>query len=114
MIDCAEVTAAAVAEKETVVALAGTLTEEGTVRTALLLPRPMLNPPEGAAELMVAVQESVPTPVTVAAVQVSALTAVLLVPESPWPCSLTLAVGTVVELLVMLRVPESLAAAVGP
>jgi hypothetical protein len=113
--DCAVVTADAVAVKAALVALAGTVTEEGTVSAALLLARPTLNPPVGAAAVSVTVQASVPAPVIDALAQAMALSAVVVEepPFEPLPCSFTLAVGTTAELLVMVRFPESSVADAG-
>lgn len=61
--DCVEATPATVAEKLAEVALAATVTEEGTVMAALLLDRLTVNPPVNAAELRVTLQESLPEPV---------------------------------------------------
>ena len=49
--------------KPALVALAGTVTEAGTVTAALLLDRLTLNPPLGADLLSVTVHASVPAPV---------------------------------------------------
>lgn len=115
IIVCEVVTAAAVAVKPTLVAFTGTVTEEGTVSAALLLASPTLKPPEGAAELRVAVQESVPVPVIDDLAHERAVTEGVAVPlRTPLPCSFTLALGTCIELLVMFRLPVSSAAAAGP
>jgi hypothetical protein len=60
-----------VAEKLAVVAPAATVTEVGTETELLLLARPTVNPPLGAAALTVTVQLSVPAPVIEALVQES-------------------------------------------
>jgi hypothetical protein len=59
---CAVVTAETIAVNPTLVAPAGTVTVVGTVTAALPLVRPTLKPPLPAAELNVAVQESVADP----------------------------------------------------
>src|SRR5580692_9079390 len=71
---CAVVTAETVAENMTLVAVAGTVTEGGTVTAVLLLDRATLTPPLPAAALSVTVQESVPAPVIDEFTQDSALT----------------------------------------
>lgn len=68
----AVVTAATVAVKPTVEALAGTVTEAGTVTAPLLLDKSTATPPLDAAPLSVTVQESVPDPLTVPLLQESA------------------------------------------
>jgi hypothetical protein len=60
---CDVVTAAMVAEKTVLVALAGIVTEAGTVTAASLLLRSTLRPPLGAAAVNETVQTSVPAPV---------------------------------------------------
>ena len=55
------------------VALAGTVTEAGTVAAGLLLDRLTVSPPDGAAMFSVTVQASVPAPVMDAPEQESAL-----------------------------------------
>jgi hypothetical protein len=69
---CAVVTGAVVAEKATLVALAGTVTVAGRATAALLLERLTLSPPIPAAALRLTVQELVPDPVIEALVQASA------------------------------------------
>jgi hypothetical protein len=69
---CAVVTGALVAEKSTLVALAGTVTVAGRATAALLLERLTLSPPLPAAALRFTVQELVPAPVIEALVQASA------------------------------------------
>lgn len=68
--DCAEATPATVAEKLAEVALAATVTEEGTEMAELLLDRLTVNPPVSAAELRVTLQESLPEPVNAFELQV--------------------------------------------
>jgi hypothetical protein len=70
---CVVVTGAVVAEKVTLVALAGTVTVAGTATAALLLERLTLTPPIPAVALRSTVQELVPAPVIEALVQASAL-----------------------------------------
>ncbi len=60
---CAVLTEETVAEKLTVVAPAGTVTEEGVVTAELLLARFTTKPPLAAAVVSVTVHESVPEPV---------------------------------------------------
>jgi hypothetical protein len=66
---CVVVTGAAVAEKVTLVALAGTVTVAGRVTAAVLLERLTLTPPIPAVSLRFTVQELVPAPVIEALVQ---------------------------------------------
>jgi hypothetical protein len=110
---CAMLTAAAVAVKLALVAFAGTVTDDGTVKYASLLTKPTLKPPDGAAALSVAVHVSVPAPVMELLEQDRALSVGALEPFKPIPCSVTVAVGTITELLVIVRLPESSEAAVG-
>jgi hypothetical protein len=70
---CAVVTDALVAEKATLVVLAGTVTVAGKVTAALLLERLTLTPPIPAVALRFTVQESLLPPVIEALVQASAL-----------------------------------------
>jgi hypothetical protein len=72
-----------VAAKLAVVAPEATVTEAGTVTAALLLARPIVNPPLPAAELKVTVQLSVPAPLNDPVVQLSALR------EGPLPFNCT-------------------------
>lgn len=60
---CALVTVATFAVKVALVAVAGTVTEEGTITALLLLPRPTLTPPEGAAPDRLTVHKSASDPV---------------------------------------------------
>jgi hypothetical protein len=64
-----------VAAKLTLVALAGTVTVAGTVIAALLLDKPTLSPPAGAAEVSATVQASCAVPVSDALLQDSVLNA---------------------------------------
>jgi hypothetical protein len=74
---CAVLTAAAEAAKPTLVAFAGTVTDDGTVRLALPLASATVKPPEEAAELSVTEQESVPAPVIEVWAQERALTLIV-------------------------------------
>jgi hypothetical protein len=69
---CAVVTGEMVAEKATLVALAGTVTVAGRATAASLLERLTLSPPIPAAPFRFTVQELVPAPVIEALVQASA------------------------------------------
>jgi hypothetical protein len=69
------VTAETVAVKLALFSLASTVTEAGSVTDVSLLERLTVNPPMGAAELRVTVQESVPAPSIDELVQVSELSA---------------------------------------
>ena len=60
--------------KPPVVAPAATVTLAGTVMLELLLDRPTLAPPVGAAALSVTVQEDVPGETTLAGLQLTLLT----------------------------------------
>jgi len=60
---CAVVTAETAAEKEALVAPAGTRSVAGTTTAALLLDKPTVRPPDGAAAVSVTVQASVPAAV---------------------------------------------------
>ena len=98
------------------VALAGTVTVGGTDTAALLLTRPTLNPPSGAEEFSVTEQASAPAPVSDPFVHEKAVSTGAGVDAPgfmPWPCRRTVAVGTIIELLLMTRFPESVDAPVG-
>jgi hypothetical protein len=71
--DWAELTAAAVAVKVALVALAGTVSDAGIVSAELLLERLTVNPLPGAGALRVTVHASVPVPENEVLVQVSPL-----------------------------------------
>jgi hypothetical protein len=71
----AVVTAATVALKLALVALAGTVTDAGTVTARVLLARLTANPPEGAAAVRLTVHASVPEPVILLLEQESVLRA---------------------------------------
>ena len=70
---CADETEATVAENEALVCLAETVTDAGAITAASLLARFTAMPPEGAAEVRLTVQASVPAPVIVLLVQDIAL-----------------------------------------
>lgn len=113
--DSAEVTADTVALKLAVVALAGTVTVAGTVTAALSLLRLTLCPPLPAAPLIVTVHASVPAPVRDPVLHESPLT-VIAEPDAvffPMPCSLTAAVGLVVELLAIVTCPVDVPSVLG-
>jgi hypothetical protein len=76
-VDWAVVTAETAAEKPTLVALTGTVTEAGTVTAVLLLDRLTAMPLPVAGPLSVTVQASVPEPDIEDAVQETALSAVV-------------------------------------
>lgn len=72
------------------VALAGTVTDEGTETATLLLDRLTTSPPLGATPLRETVHASVPDPVTEALLHDSALNVeTVLLAASPFPCSFT-------------------------
>ena len=73
VVDWLVVTAETAAEKPTLDALAGTVTEAGTVTAALLLERLTITPLPVAGPLSVTVQASVPDPVIVELVHETAL-----------------------------------------
>ena len=99
----ADVTEETVAVKAALVALAGTVTEDGTTTEVLLLERATLRPLLPAGAFSITVQASVPAPVKDPVTQESALN----VPAAatPEPLILTTAVGLVEELLVMVSTP---------
>jgi hypothetical protein len=102
-----------VAEKATLVALAGTVTVAGRATAALLLERLTLSPPVPAAVLRFTVQASVPDPVIETLVQESVLSvpgAAVLVPV---PLRLITADGLVAELLVRVSAPVAAPVEVG-
>jgi hypothetical protein len=103
---CAVVTEAMVAEKATLVALAGTVTVAGRVTAGLLLERLTLRPPLPAAELRVTVQASVPDPVIETLVQESVLGVPGAAVPVPVPLRLITAVG-LEELLVRVSAPAT-------
>jgi hypothetical protein len=97
---CAVDTEATVAVNEVAVAFAGTVTVAGTVTEALLLDRPTANPPDGAAEVSVTVQASVPEPVMDDVLQVIPLNAAVTVPV---PVRARVEVFPLAELLEMVN-----------
>ena len=100
---CAELTDATVAVNPALVALAATVTEDGTVTDVLLLESPTLSPLLPAGALSVTVHASAPAPVKAPVPQVSALK--VPVAATPEPLILTVAVGLVEELLVIVSMP---------
>jgi hypothetical protein len=102
-----------VAVNPALVALAGTVIDDGNVTTEELLDRLIARPPLGAAAVSVTVQPSVPDPVMDALVQESALSAAAEVPVVPVPLRLTTVVPLVELLLVMVNCPVTDPAAVG-
>ena len=103
----AVVTEAIVAEKVTLVAVAGTVTVAGRVTARLLLERLTLSPPLPAAELRVTVQASVPDPVIEALMQESALGVPGAAVPVPVPLRRITAIGLVEELLVRVSAPAT-------
>jgi hypothetical protein len=97
---CADSTRDTVAMNPALVALAGTVTMDGTETAALLLDRLTLIPFFGAAALSVTVQASVPDLAKEALLQDKALRTASV--GSPLPLSPITAVGLVEELLVMV------------
>jgi hypothetical protein len=102
------VTAVTFAEKAALVAVAGTVTEAGTVTALLLLVMDTLSPPVGAEPDRVTVQASVSDPVIEVLPQETALTVGVVV--VPVPLRLTVAVGA---LLAMVSCPVAEPALVG-
>ena len=94
--DWVVVTAVAVAVKVAVVAPAATVTDAGTVTEVLPLERLTPKPPVAAAAFRATVQVSVAAPVTEALAQVRPVST-----GTPVPLRVTVAVGLVVEVLVM-------------
>jgi hypothetical protein len=109
--DCVLVTESIVAEKATLVALAGTVTVAGSITAELLLERLTFSPPLPAAALRNTVQESVPDPVIEALVQENEFS----VPGAvvPVPPRLITTDGWALELLVRVIVPVAAPAVVG-
>jgi hypothetical protein len=101
---CVELTDETVAVKLAPIAPAGTVTNAGTPTALLLLERPTLTPPVGAALLSVTVQTSEPDPVIEALPQESALSGggTVVVPD---PLRLTTVEGLVEELLEIVSSP---------
>lgn len=94
--DCAVVTAATVAEKVADVAVAGTVTEPGTVTELLLLERAILTPPVGAEADSVTVHESDSAPVMDVLLHDSPLTLGVVV--VPVPLRATYTAGALLEI----------------
>ncbi len=88
------------AVKIALVAVAGTVTEPGTVTAALLLDRPTLSPPVGAEPDRLTVQESASDPVIERLLQFNALT--VGVPAAPVALRL---IAEVVALLEIINCP---------
>ncbi len=95
--DCAELTAAALAVNAAPVAVAGTITEAGTVTALLLLARLTVRPPVGAKPDKLTVQASASDPVIEVLLQEIALT--VGVTAVPVPLRLTVAVGALLEIV---------------
>ena len=112
---CVEVTADTVALKLAVVALAATVTVTGTVTAPLSLLRLTLCPPLPAAPLKVTVQGTVPAPGMDPVLHENPLTVIAGVSADffPTPCSLTAAVGLVVELLAIVTCPVDVVSVLG-
>ncbi|MFZ0745989.1 MAG: hypothetical protein WAM85_16380 [Terracidiphilus sp.] len=113
--DCAELTDETFAVKLAVVAFAATVTVAGTVTAALLLARLTLTPPLPAAALNVTVQASVPDPVIEPLLHKTELSVggAAELDFLPVPCSFTIAVGLVTELLVIVTCPVDVPSVVG-
>ena len=92
------------------VAFAGIVTVAGTVTAALLLERPTMNPPAGAAEVSVTVQASAPEPVMDDVAQVNPPNAAVTVPV---PDKGSVAVDPLAELLEMESCPVTAPAVAG-
>ena len=106
--DCALVTAATLAVNAALVAVAGTVIEEGTVTALLLLASDTLTPPVGAEPDRLTVHASARDPVIELLLQDTALTVgATLVPV---PLRVTVAVGA---LLAMVNWPAEALAVVG-
>ena len=95
--DCAVVTEATVAVNDTLLAVAGTVTELGTVTALLLLARATLTPPVGAEPERLTVQESDRAPVIEVVPQETALT--VGATAVPVPLRLTDALGALLEIV---------------
>lgn len=96
--DCAVVTAATVAIKVVLLAVAGIVTELGTVTALLPLDRATLTPPVGAEPVRLTVQESASDPVMDVLLHDTALT--VGVTAIPVPLRLMEAVGAVLEIVI--------------
>jgi hypothetical protein len=95
--DCALLTLATLAVKAALVAVAGTVTELGTVTVPLLLDRPTLTPPVGAEPDKLTVHESASAPVMDVLLQATALT--VGITTVPVPLRLTVAVGALLDIV---------------
>ncbi len=93
--DCALLTAAAFAVNDALDAVAGTVTELGTVTALLLLARDTLTPPVGAEPVRLTVHVSASDPVIEVLPQLTALTVGVTV--VPVPLRLTVAAGALLE-----------------
>jgi len=93
--DCALLTDATFAVNAALVAVAGTMTDPGTVTAALLLDSPTLNPPVGAEPDKLTVQESASDPVIEMLLQFTALT--VGVPVAPVALRLIADVGALLD-----------------
>ena len=107
---CAVVTDPTVAVKAALVALAGTVTEAGTVTATLLLDRLTAKPPAGAAAVNVTVQASVPDPVKDDVLQVNPFSAAVTV---PLPVKARVEVLPLAALLEIVNCPVAAPAVVG-
>jgi hypothetical protein len=94
--DCALLTDAAVAVNDALVAVAGTVTELGSVTALLLLASPTLSPPVGAGTDKLTMHESANDPVIEVLLQVSALKVGAIV--VPVPLRLIVAAGALLEI----------------
>jgi hypothetical protein len=95
--DCALLTDATFAVNVALVAVAGTVTELGTVTAELLLASATLRPPEGADPDRLTVQESASDPVMEVLPQLIELTVGVIV--VPVPLTLTMAEGALLEIV---------------
>lgn len=95
--DCAVVTEATFAVKTELVAVAGTVTEAGTVTALLLLVNPTITPPVGAEPDRVTVHESASAPVIDVLLHEIALTVGAM--AVPVPLRLTVAVGALLAMV---------------
>ena len=107
---CDVVTEATEAANVALDALAGTVTEAGTVTAVLLLDKVTPNPPAGAAEVSVTVQVSVLEPVIDEVLQVNPLK---LAPTEPAPLRGRVVVIPLAELLEIVSCPVAAPAVVG-
>jgi len=108
-----ELTAATVAVNDALVAPAATVTEAGTVTAALLLVKPIVNPPAPAAALRVTVHASLAAPVIDPFAHARPLSAEpASVGDTPVPLR-SITVGLFEELLAIVSCPLAAPAAVG-